>query len=278
MFAFVDGPSWELIVNADKFTRLLRNNTNKPRLGVWRLLRVGKQGLPFASSRRNSRIPKMLPHRLFPLTRFFVWIDAKLELRVLPSVLVDTYLVQPRRLLAVLPHWVRKTLDEERDGILGYKCGGKIDGGPLCRQIARQWNTYEMEQTDLAWIRNTVDIEGSMLLYDARSPVLQLLLCNWFNEYMRFSERDQLCFPYVLMRMGLTHPDGTSSAINYIDKKHHYWHRVVDKSYPIDLMLSTWHPHHDRLTMGYFFRHELPHFIARGRTWIGHHDENRLAD
>mmetsp|Transcript_31735 Transcript_31735/g.77152 ORF Transcript_31735/g.77152 Transcript_31735/m.77152 type:complete len:93 (-) Transcript_31735:99-377(-) len=44
-------------------------------------------------------------------------------------------------------------------------------------------------------------MEGALLLMDLRSPALRCLLCNWFNEYVRFSERDQLSFAYVLYAM-----------------------------------------------------------------------------
>ena len=35
--------------------------------------------LPFSSLRRNSRVPKMLPHRLFPNASFALWVDGKLQ-------------------------------------------------------------------------------------------------------------------------------------------------------------------------------------------------------
>ncbi len=37
-----------------------------------------------------------------------------------------------------------------------------------------------------------------------RSPLAQCALCAWFNEWHRFSERDQLAISYVMLAMGLT--------------------------------------------------------------------------
>ena len=36
---------------------------------------------------------------------------------------------------------------------------------------------------------------------DLRSAATHCLLCAWFNEYARFSERDQLSFAYVAMSL-----------------------------------------------------------------------------
>ena len=36
--------------------------------------------LPFANARRDSRVPKMLPHRFFPSASFSIWVDGKLQL------------------------------------------------------------------------------------------------------------------------------------------------------------------------------------------------------
>ena len=50
-----------------------------------------------------------------------------------------------------------------------------------------------------------------------------MLFCNWFNEYVRFGERDQIAMSYVLHRMGLT-AGGTnaSEAVRFIERDMHY--------------------------------------------------------
>ena len=43
----------------------------------WTLLPLRGE-LPFGgNARRNSRIPKLLPHRLFPLAHFALWVDGE---------------------------------------------------------------------------------------------------------------------------------------------------------------------------------------------------------
>ena len=61
-------------------------------IGVWRLVPLADGALPFASSRRNSRVPKMLAHRLFPRARYAVWVDSKLRLHQPPATLRRVFL------------------------------------------------------------------------------------------------------------------------------------------------------------------------------------------
>ena len=48
-----------------------------PRVGVWRLIILDSSTLPFQNARRDSRVPKMLPHRLFPSASYCIWVDGK---------------------------------------------------------------------------------------------------------------------------------------------------------------------------------------------------------
>ena len=62
---------------------------------AWTLLPL-RGALPFgANARRNSRIPKLLPHRLFPSAHFALWLDGKLQLRISPDEAVRRRLRRP---------------------------------------------------------------------------------------------------------------------------------------------------------------------------------------
>jgi hypothetical protein len=45
---------------------------------------------------------------------------------------------------------------------------------------------------DHSWIEATACAEGAMILTDLRSHLARCVLCAWFNEWQRFSERDQV--------------------------------------------------------------------------------------
>ena len=57
---------------------------------------------------------------------------------------------------------------------------------------------------------------------DLRSAATHCLLCAWFNEYARFSERDQLSFAYVAMSLAAT------TRVHLIPRRLH-WSVTVSK-------------------------------------------------
>ena len=225
-FAFVDRLSHDLLRSEDR-NRVVelpssphKHNVVRSKIGVWRLaLLEGK--MPFDSSRRNSRVPKMLAHRLFPHARYALWIDSKLRLHQPPSVIRRLFLPEGSgAVFAAYRNLKRDHIDEERDWVWKHKCAA---GVRKCIELLRQWAEYEGEQSSPDWSTMTVAIEGSLLLQDLRDPVHNALFCNWFNEYTRHGERDQMAMAYVLHRMGLT-ANGTnaSSAVRFIGKAYHY--------------------------------------------------------
>ena len=47
--------------------------------------------------------------------------------------------------------------------------------------------------------------------------------CSWWNEYVRYGERDQLALAYVLMRLGLTREGGeTAPTVRLLPRTMHY--------------------------------------------------------
>lgn len=42
--------------------------------------------------------------------------------------------------------------------------------------------------------------EASVIVTE-HTPLTNLFMCQWFNEVVRFTSRDQLSFPYVLWRL-----------------------------------------------------------------------------
>lgn len=172
------------------------------RAGVWRLLTLGDD-LPFGTNaRRNSRVPKMLPHRFFPQADFCLWVDAKLQLNVSPQVAVERFLRSRDAEFAALRNLRRHTIDHEHAWIDSWLCphGSRAPAASAaCESVQAQWQHYTHEQeAHPGWLAQTVVIEGALLLLDLRSTATQCLLCSWFNEYVRFGERDQLSFAYVL--------------------------------------------------------------------------------
>ncbi len=92
-------------------------------MGVWQLVLLAGDSLPFRSSRRNSRVPKMLAHRLFPRARYALWLDSKLKLHQPPSVLRRTFLPEHAgAVFAAFRNLRRDHIDEERDWVWKHTC------------------------------------------------------------------------------------------------------------------------------------------------------------
>ena len=223
-FAFVDQRSYDLLSRENR--EIVRDETASAHMspvkmvGVWRLVLLDGR-MPFSSARRNSRVPKMLAHRLFPHARYALWVDSKLVLHQSASVLRRIFLPsEGAAVFAAFRNLRRDHVDQERDWIWHHKCGEDVE---RCGDLIKQWTTYEAEQRSFAWAAETVAIEGSVLLQDLRSPIHNALFCNWFNEYVRFGERDQISMAYVLHRMGLTAKGANATpAVRFIDRSMHY--------------------------------------------------------
>jgi hypothetical protein len=193
---------------------------NLPSVGVWQLVLLAG-ALPFGNSRRDSRIPKMLPHRLFPRASFCIWVDGKLQLTMQPEQAIARYLADANADIAAVRNLRRDTIDHEFAWIDSWLCPkGPAPSRPAlhaqaaaasgtasaaCEAVRAQMKQYELEQktgasssTAAAWKEQTSVIEGALLFLDLRSTATQCFLCNWFNEYVRFGERDQLAFSYVM--------------------------------------------------------------------------------
>lgn len=73
------------------------------KVGAWRILRVSRKYL-YDNPAMNVMIPKYLVHRLFPNSKFSIWIDAKLQLTVDPLLLIHSLVVSANVDMAIAKH------------------------------------------------------------------------------------------------------------------------------------------------------------------------------
>jgi len=227
-FAFVDRQSYDLLLYEGQPKGLVRrggggggDGAAPPRVGVWQLLLL-EGTMPYPSSpRRNSRVPKLLAHRLFAASgaKHALWLDSKLQLHLTPTSLAARFL-RDGVVFAALRNFRRDHIFEERDWIWRHKCKEDVEA---CADLIRQWAAYVDEQPRPDWEASTSALEGCLLLQDLQAPLAQLIFCNWWNEYVRYGERDQLSLSYVLLRMGLTQEGGaTAPAVRLLPRSMHY--------------------------------------------------------
>ncbi|KAK8941337.1 hypothetical protein KSP39_PZI010779 [Platanthera zijinensis] len=189
-FMFLDEETEAYIKNSSSL-----DNTN--RVGLWRIVVV--RNLPYADSRRNGKVPKLLLHRLFPNARFSLWVDGKLELVVDPYQILERFLWRRNVTFAISRHYRRFDVFEEAEA---NKAAGKYDNASIDSQIGfykREGLTHYSDKK----LPITSDVPEGCVIIREHIPITNLFTCLWFNEVDRFTSRDQLSFSTVRDRIKL---------------------------------------------------------------------------
>ncbi|KAJ3670102.1 hypothetical protein LUZ60_010426 [Juncus effusus] len=165
-------------------------------IGKWRIIIVSN--LPFSDQRLNGKIPKMLSHRLFPSSRYSIWVDSKSQIRRDPLGVFESVLWRTGSVLGISEHGARSSLFEEAKAVVK-----KNKAGP--QEVEAQLRQYRKDgmSEDRRFNGKKALSEASIIVRE-HNPSTNLLMCLWFNEVVRFTSRDQLSFPYVLRRLNLT--------------------------------------------------------------------------
>ncbi|KAG8389977.1 hypothetical protein BUALT_Bualt01G0035500 [Buddleja alternifolia] len=167
-------------------------------IGKWRIIMV--RDLPFKDQRLNGKIPKMLPHRLFPNARYSIWVDSKSQFRRDPLGVLEALLWRSNSEFAISEHGARSSVYDEAKAVVK-----KNKAGP--EEVEVQLTQYRQDglPEDKRFKGKKALAEASIIVRK-HTPMTNLFACLWFNEVVRFTSRDQLSFPYVLWRLkGLKH-------------------------------------------------------------------------
>ncbi|CAF2043825.1 unnamed protein product [Brassica napus] len=172
-------------------------------IGLWKLVVV--KNLPYADMRRVGKIPKLLPHRLFPSARYSIWLDSKLRLQLDPLLILEYFLWRKGHEYAISNHYDRHCLWEE---VAQNKKLNKYNHTVIDQQ-------FEFYKADGLTRFNASDPfkllpsnvpEGSFIVR-AHTPMSNLFSCLWYNEVERFTPRDQLSFAYTYQKLRRMNPD-----------------------------------------------------------------------
>ncbi|KAL4377803.1 hypothetical protein GQ457_02G010300 [Hibiscus cannabinus] len=162
-------------------------------IGRWRIVIV--RNLPFVDQRLNGKIPKMLPHRLFPHAKYSIWVDSKSQFRRDPLGVVEALLWRRNSVLAISEHGARSSVyDEAKAVVLKHKATPE--------EVEVQMTQYRKDglPKDKRFNGKKALNEASVIVRK-HTPLTNMFMCLWFNEVVRFTSRDQLSFPYVLWRL-----------------------------------------------------------------------------
>ena len=82
---------------------MISMKSREHKIGVWRIVKVAKEDL-YENPAMNGIIPKYLVHRLFPNSKFSIWVDAKLQLVVDPLLLIHSLVISENVDMAIAKH------------------------------------------------------------------------------------------------------------------------------------------------------------------------------
>ncbi|CAN4124455.1 unnamed protein product [Withania somnifera] len=172
-------------------------------VGLWKLVVV--KNLPYTDMRKAGKVPKFLTHRLFPSSRYSIWLDSKLRLATDPMLIIDHFLWQTGSEYAISNHYTRHCVWEE---VLQNKRLNKYNHTAIDEQFSsyRSDGLTKFDPLDPNPSLPSYVPEGSFIVR-AHTPMSNLFSCLWFNEVDRFTSRDQLSFAFTFLKLKRTNPD-----------------------------------------------------------------------
>ncbi|CAN8316004.1 unnamed protein product [Cochlearia groenlandica] len=184
-FMFIDEKTESGFSKDRDFNRITK------KVGLWRVVVI--HNLPYKDGRRNGKVPKLLVHRLFPNSRYSLWIDGKLDLVVDPHQILERFLWRQNVTFAISRHYKRFDVFVEAEA-------NKVAGKYANVSIDFQVNFYKKEGLtpySSAKLPITSDVPEGCVILREHVPISNLFTCLWFNEVDRFTSRDQISFSTV---------------------------------------------------------------------------------
>ncbi|KAI4346400.1 hypothetical protein L6164_007297 [Bauhinia variegata] len=172
-------------------------------IGFWKIVVV--KNLPYDDMRRVGKIPKLLPHQLFPSARYSIWLDSKLRLQLDPLLILEYFLWRKGYEFAISNHYDRHCLWEE---VAQNKKLNKYNHTVIDQQFAfyRAEGLQRINASDSNKLLPSNVPEGSFIIR-AHTAMSNLFSCLWFNEVDRFTPRDQLSFAHTYHKLRRMNPD-----------------------------------------------------------------------
>lgn len=187
-YMFVD----DVTLEGFQYHNVISTTSEDISVGVWKIVKVAKEHL-YENSAMNGVIHKYLVHRLFPNSKYSIWIDAKIQLVVDPFLLIHSLVVKENVDMAISRHPFYVHTMEEAMATARWKKWWDVDG------LKKQMETY-CENGLQPWTPEKPypsDVPDSAIILRKHSVATNLFSCLLFNELEGFNPRDQLPFAYV---------------------------------------------------------------------------------
>lgn len=153
--------------------------------GKWKMIILPEL---FVDPRRNSRLPKMLPHIYLKDYDFSLYVDGNIISKVPMQRMIDEYLQDDD--IAVFKHHTRDCLFDEAQECIRL---GLDDKNAIERHIER-YKDFPKHK----------GLYQCGVILRRHTPRIKRLNEAWFAQYMTGCKRDQVSFPYVLEKEGVS--------------------------------------------------------------------------
>lgn len=152
------------------------------RSDTWQIIQLESGGL---DPHRESRRPKILPHRYLANYEYSLYIDSSLQFQIPPQAIFALYTTDDHPSLQVFRH-PRNCIYDEAEAVI---------------QLGYDRETRVREQIDFyqeaGFPKQNGLITGGFLLRRHNDPELVRISEQWFEHVLCFSKRDQLSFNFV---------------------------------------------------------------------------------
>lgn len=189
----------------------------------WDIVPLSMRGL---DAHRESRRPKILPHKYLLGYEFSLYIDSSIVFKVNPEVLFEKYLNSSRESFFCFPHPTGCLYKEAENVILlGYDDE---------KTVREQVDCYRRH----GYPDNSGLMTGGVLLRRHNDPDLILVSEQWFEHVLRFSKRDQISFDFVA---AFNHFNYGLLEGSIVDNKYVEWVRGDVRRVPADFDIEAFY-------------------------------------
>ncbi|KAI3689870.1 hypothetical protein L2E82_47840 [Cichorium intybus] len=192
-YMFVD----EITLKQFYYHNLLSKKTKENSIGAWRIVKVSSQEL-YENPAMNGVIPKYLVHRLFPNSKYSIWVDAKMQMVVDPLLLIHSLVIMEDADMAISKHPLYVHTMEEAMATARWKKWRDVDSLRIqietyCENGLQPWSSKKHPYPS--------DVPDSAIILRKHGVASNLFSCLLFNELEAFNPRDQLAFAFVRDKM-----------------------------------------------------------------------------
>jgi hypothetical protein len=177
----------------------MQQHSSDRKVGNWHIVTVGNLtgGMGFSDTRKASRVPKLSPGKFFADTvQYALYTDAKLVLLKHPEDLLSAYVHRANKTsLAFMgvAHHIHN-LHHEVQLIDNARLHGRPGVTNDFTMVKHQEEIY----AKLGITGSGLAIDGALIMSDLRSEGGRQFMCKWFNQVLKFGDRDQLAFQGAL--------------------------------------------------------------------------------